>query len=75
MEAKTVARPLALLSALMSLMFAPAPSASSRTLLGESAVCATGTCCNQFNSICNDGGQTEFNNKYYLSSGQCPGGW
>lgn len=72
MEPKTVARPLALMSALMSLFIAPAPSAN--TPVGADTVCATGTCCQQTDSICNDGGNNEHINRYYLSSGSCSGG-
>ncbi len=72
MEPKTVARPLAVLSALCSLFIAPAPSASAP--VGTPTVCATGTCCDQHDSICNDGGNTEWLNKYYKTSGSCTSG-
>ncbi len=70
MEAKTIARPLALLSALMSLLVLPSPSTS--TPVGTDTVCATGTCCPEANSSCNAGGPTH-TGYYYLTSGNCPG--
>ena len=72
MRVKTVAKPLALASALMSLFFAPAPAGSGNSI-GAETVCATGTCCPQTNSICNDGGTTEWQNRYH-TTGSCTGG-
>ena len=71
MATTTLYRPLALASALISLIFVPAPE-SARTSVGSSVVCATGTCCLQLNATCNAGGPTH-TGYYYQTSGACGG--
>lgn len=70
MESKHIVRPLALLSALMSLLFAPSPAASNNSPVGAGTVCASGTCCPEANSYCNAGGPTH-PNYYYATTGAC----
>ena len=70
MDTMKVAKPIALLSAVLSLLFAPSPSESTSTL-GTNKVCATGTCCRQPGSICNDGSPGDAVDKYYLTQGSC----
>lgn len=70
MEPQTIARPLALLSALTALFVAPSPTPTSS--IGASIVCAAGTCCPEPNSTCNAGGPTHLH-YYYLSTGACGG--
>jgi len=72
MEPTTVAKPLALMSALMSFMLASSSHPSINRSIGSTSVCATGTCCVQAGSICNDGSSDEKFNYYYLASGSCP---
>lgn len=74
MKAKTAAKPLALLSALLSMMLVQGPTKAGNGALGAGTACANeGTCCAQVGSICNDGGSTELIDKYYKSAGNCPG--
>lgn len=73
MEVRTLARPLSLLSAMVSLFFAPSHAASSNpTPIGTATVCATGTCCRQTSSICNAGGADQLD-RYYAATGNCGG--
>jgi hypothetical protein len=70
MNPKKAAKPLAVLSALMSLMLVETPSKAG--VVGAGSACANeGTCCKQDGSICNDGSSNEQSNKYYKSSGSC----
>jgi len=71
MQPTTLAKPLALLSALTSLMLAPVPAKSASSMIGTTSVCATGTCCRQGGSFCNAGG-ADHPDYYYLASGSCP---
>jgi hypothetical protein len=70
MNVTTAARPLAVLSALMSLLTV-SPTKQGSTTIGATNVCATGTCCRQTGSICNAGAADEID-RYYLTSGPCP---
>ncbi len=72
MEPRTAARPLALLSALFSLMIAPAPSTTD-SVVGARAVCASGTYCAEPTSICFDDRGNEYTNYYFTSGGLCDG--
>lgn len=72
MDKKSLARPLSLFSALMSLVFAPSISSSSHTTIGTNTVCATGTCCIQPPALCNAGG-SDHPGYFYQASGRCDG--
>jgi hypothetical protein len=73
METKTVAKPLALVSALTSLVFAPSPSrATEASNIGTAALCAEGTCCPQTTATCSDGGPVTHVGYYFQTSGPCP---
>jgi len=66
-----VAKPIALLSSLLSLLVAPTPFDSTAGVVGTDVVCASGTCCQQVGATCNAGGPTH-TDFYFKSEGMCP---
>jgi hypothetical protein len=71
MELSNLARPIALLSALVSFLFVSAPKQSGQLPLGSSKVCAIG-CCRQLGSICWIDHEV-FDAYTYFGGGTCPG--
>lgn len=70
MRTIVIAKPLALLSAVVSMAFAPASPPFLAQQVGTATVCANPTiCCPQVGSACHGGGKTYEN--YVYSDGQC----
>lgn len=71
MKATTVAKPLAVLSALLSFVSVPGPTGSMANAIGAGVVsCNEGTCCIQSQSTCNAGGGTH-TGYFYQKEGPC----
>jgi hypothetical protein len=68
MNVTTAARPLALLSALMSLLTV-SPTKQGNTTIGTTNVCANGICCRQIGGVCDT-----MMDYIYMTIGPCPPG-